>query len=387
MIELVKDTIDKRDVNRLIKWLKTYPRLTKGPLTIDFENKWSKMLGMEHSTFVNSGSSAIIMMLQALLEAKRIDRGCKVVVPALSWATDFSSVVQLGFEPVICDCNLQDLSVDLKQLEYLFQTEKPKVLLLVSVLGLVPDMNQIVKLCNEYNVILLEDACESLGSAYKGKQLGTFGAMSIFSSYFGHHISTIEGGMVSTNDEELNMVLKSIRNHGWDRDLTTEQKTKLQTEFNVDAFSSLYTFYYLGFNFRSTDLQAFLGIDQLDKLPKIIKNRNANYKLYKRLVKTEWSPVVAKDCFVSNFAYPVISKAKNNIVKRLQDENVQVRPLIAGSMTSQPFYTKNFPQRYKVDNAMRINEYGLYVPNHPMLSKTDIEKVSNIITTTEKETP
>jgi CDP-6-deoxy-D-xylo-4-hexulose-3-dehydrase len=384
MIELVKDTIDKRDINRLIKWLRTYPRLTKGPLTVEFENKWSKMLGVSHSTFVNSGSSAIIMMLQALLEGKRIDRGCKIVVPALSWATDFSSVVQLGFEPVICDCNLQDLSVDLSELEKLFQTENPQVLLLVSVLGLVPDMHRIVKLCKEYKVILLEDACESLGSRYKGQQLGTFGTMSIFSSYFGHHISTIEGGMVCTNDPELDMVLKAIRNHGWDRDLTSEQKSKLQREFHVDEFSALYTFYYLGFNFRSTDLQAFLGLDQLDKLNKIVDRRNKNYRLYRKLVKTGWQPTDIADCFVSNFAYPVISKAKNEIVTRLQDAEIQVRPLIAGSMTNQPFFTKNFPNRFKTDNAMRINEFGLYVPNHPMMKKFEVEKVAQIIVNAEK---
>jgi CDP-6-deoxy-D-xylo-4-hexulose-3-dehydrase len=379
MIELVRDTIDKKDINRLIKWLKTYPRLTKGPLTVDFENKWSNMLGAKYSTFVNSGSSAILMMLQALLEAKRVSRGAKVVVPALSWATDFSSVVQLGFEPVICDCNLDNLSVDLKQLEDIFQKEKPSVLLLVSVLGLVPDMDSILALCNKYNVILLEDACESLGSRYGNKQLGTFGVMSIFSSYFGHHISTIEGGIVSTNDPELDMILKAIRNHGWARDLTEEQKIKLQNEFQIDHFSALYTFYYLGFNFRATDLQAYLGIDQIDKLPNIIEKRNMNYRLYKKLIKTEWKPNDLECAYVSNFAYPVITKEKEKLVQKLQSENIQCRPLICGSMTNQPFFTKNFVNRFDTPNAKYVDEFGLYIPNHPTLKKKEIQYVSNVI--------
>lgn len=383
-IELVKDTIDKTDIKHLIKWLRTYPRLTKGPLTAEFETQWSTMLGVQNSTFVNSGSSAILMMLQALLETKRATRGDKVIVPALSWATDFSSVVQLGFEPVLCDCNLTDLSVDLAQLETLFETEKPKILLLVSVLGLVPDMQAVISLCRKHNVILLEDACESLGSTYQGKKLGQFGDMSIFSSYFGHHISTIEGGMVSTNDAELNMVLKAIRNHGWDRDLSQEEKTALRTQYGADEFSALYTFYYLGFNFRATDLQAFLGLDQLAKLPKIISRRNRNYKLYRKLLKTSWKPEERLDAYVSNFAYPIISRQKSKIVDALNQANVQVRPLIAGSIDQQPFFTKTYTNKNKSENAKLIDEYGLYIPNHPMLTKAEVMQIADIVNSVEE---
>lgn len=376
MIELVKDTIDKKDINQLIKWLRTYPRLTKGELTTKFEEKWSRMLGVEHSVFVNSGSSAILMMLQALLESGRVKRGSKIVVPALSWATDFSSPVQLGFEPIVCDCNLEDLSVDLKQLKEIFEVEKPSALILVSVLGLVPDMDAVVQLCQEHNVVLLEDVCESLGSTYKGRQLGTFGAMSIFSTYFGHHISTIEGGMVCTNDPELNMVLKAIRNHGWDRDLTPEQKTELRTAFGVDDFSALYTFYFLGFNFRSTDLQAFLGMGQLDKLPSIVKKRNKNFLQYKKEIYNFWSPQSSENGFVSNFAYPVLLQNKEEALVRLNAAGVQVRPLICGSMTSQPFYTKNFPTpKYDTPNARLVDKHGFYLPNHPKLTRKEISVV------------
>ena len=206
MIPLVKDTISKSEIDQLIDWLKTYPHLTKGEVTLRYEQAWSEFLGCKQSVFVNSGSSANLLMLYALIEQGKLKAGDRVIVPALSWATDLSPVVQLGLEPVLCDCNLNDLSVNLEELEVLAKTYKPKVLLLVSVLGIVPDMDGIIKVCEDNEIILLEDSCESLGSRYKGNKLGTFGLCSSFSTYFGHHLSTIEGGMVCTNDDELSNV-------------------------------------------------------------------------------------------------------------------------------------------------------------------------------------
>ena len=168
-INLVVDTIDSKDIDCLVEWLKTYPRLTKGPLTVELEEKWSKWIGREYSVFCNSGSSANLLMLYSLMEMGYMKRNKKVVVPSASWATDLSPVLQLGLEPVLCDANLENLSVDLDHLEKIFIEESPQVLLLVSVLGLVPDMKSIEKLCLEHDVILLEDTCESMGSKYNGK--------------------------------------------------------------------------------------------------------------------------------------------------------------------------------------------------------------------------
>ena len=164
MIKLVNDTINNKDIDKLIKWLGTYPRLTKGPLTLEFEQKWSDWLGSKFTIFCNSGSSANLLMLWALIECGRIKRDAKIVVPSASWATDLSPVIQLGMTPILCDANLEDLSVDLDHLERIFKETSPDVLLLVSVLGLVPKMEKITELCEEYDVILLEDTCESMGS-------------------------------------------------------------------------------------------------------------------------------------------------------------------------------------------------------------------------------
>ena len=155
MITLVKDTIDNKDIDRLIDRLKTYPRLTKGPVTLELEKKFSDWLGTKYSVFCNSGSSANLLMLSVLKEKYNSK---KVVVTSVSWATDLAPVMQLGMTPILCDCNMKDLSVDLNHLEEIFQKESPDALILVSVLGLVPNMNKIVELCIKYDVILLEDA-------------------------------------------------------------------------------------------------------------------------------------------------------------------------------------------------------------------------------------
>ena len=171
-VKLVSDTIDHEDVAGLINWLnqKEIPQLTKGPITKEYEAKFSNWLGTKHSVFVNSGSSAILLGLAALKFGGKLKNN-KIIVPDLSWATDVSSPLMLGLDPILIDANEQDLSVDLDRLEWIFKRQNPSAFILVSVLGLVPDMDKIVELCNTYDVLLIEDVCESMGSEYKGKIL------------------------------------------------------------------------------------------------------------------------------------------------------------------------------------------------------------------------
>ena len=294
-IDLIQDTINNQDIDSLIEWLKDYPRLTKGPKTIEFENKWSQWLGSKYSVFVNSGSSANLLMLYALKVLNKMKNN-KVCVPSLCWATDLSPVLQFDMKPLLIDCNLDNLSVDLNHLEEVFKSEQPSVLILVSVLGLSPDMDSIVELCKKYDVILLEDNCESQGTKFKGTKLGNFGLMSSFSTYFGHTMSTIEGGVISTNDEEIYNTLLQLRSHGWDRDLSPEKQQELRKEWEVSDFSALYTFYVPGFNLRSTDLQAQIGIKQLDKVDGMINNRYENFLYYKsKLEGKTWFPKTFND--------------------------------------------------------------------------------------------
>lgn len=380
-IDLIQDTIDNQDIDNLIEWLKTYPRLTKGSKTIEFESKWAQWLGTKYSVFVNSGSSANLLMLYTLKILNKMKNN-KVCVPSLCWVTDLSPVLQFDLEPLLIDCNLDNLSVDLNHLEQVFQTENPSVLILVSVLGLSPDMESIVNLCEKYDVILLEDNCESQGTKFKEKKLGNFGLMSSFSTYFGHTMSTIEGGIISTNDTEVYNTLLQLRSHGWDRDLSTEAQKELREKWDVNDFSALYTFYVPGFNLRSTDLQAQIGIKQLDKVDGMINNRYINFLYYKsKLDGKIWFPTTIDDSYTSNFAIPVITKTsedKERLIKELTDNNISCRPLISGSMGSQPFYKKLYGETL-LPNCTIVDERGIYVPNHDKMTKDDIDRICEIL--------
>jgi CDP-6-deoxy-D-xylo-4-hexulose-3-dehydrase len=376
---LAKDIIDDNDINALCDWLKSKQRLTIGPLTTEFEEAWANWLGVKHAVYVNSGSSANLLALYTLIEKGILKPGDPVVVPAVSWATDLAPVIQLGLTPILCDCNLDDLSIDLNEFEYLCQRVNPKALMFVSVLGLVPDMKRVTELCKKYNVCLIEDTCESLGSEFNGQKLGTFGYMSTFSLYFGHHISTIEGGIVATNDSELYDMLKSIRSHGWDRGLSNETQNKLRSEWNTNEFNTLYTFYYSGFNLRATDLQAFLGLRQLKKLDKVIEVRSNNFDKYTTSLSEQlWKPTTRESDLTSNFCYPIICDNRKELVTALKNNGVETRPLIAGSMSKQPFYRKLYGN-VSLPNAGVVHNKGLYVPNHQSLSLKEVEEISAII--------
>lgn len=380
MIKLVSDTIDKNDINHLIEWLSQdeIPRLTKGELTIELEEKWAKKMGTKYSVFVNSGSSSILLTLAALLHSNKLKNN-KIIVPGLSWATDVSSPMLLGYETFLCDCNLDDLSCDLNHLEELFKKENPSVLILVSPLGLVPEMDKVLKLCNDYDVILLEDVCESMGSKFNDKYLGSFGLASFYSMYFGHHLSTIEGGFINTNDEEFYHLLLMMRSHGWDRDLPRKTQEELRKKYKSSDFDSLYNFYVPGMNLRSTDLQAFIGLRAIEKLDNYSKIRNKNFLLYKSNLKSNQLQLDTRSTdFISSFAIPILSKNRNNIVEELINNNIEVRPLIAGNMANKPMWYLKYG-RVELENCQLLDDYGFYVPNHQDLTETDIKKITDII--------
>ena len=380
MTKLVSDTINRDDINALIEWLQQdpIPRLTKGDLTAELEEKWAKKIGTKYSVYVNSGSSAILLALAALNESDRLKNN-KIVVPALSWATDVSSPMLLGLDPIMCDCNLEDLSCDLKELESIFKQNNPAALILVSPLGLVPKMKEVVELCEKYDVKLLEDVCESMGSKYNNKYLGSFGFASFFSMYFGHHLSTIEGGFINTNDEDFYHMLLMMRSHGWDRDLPKWKQDELRKEHNCNNFDALYNFYVPGFNLRATDLQAFIGLRAIDKLDSYVVKRTNNFNTYQSHIRNN---KLNLDNYtyntISNFAIPIVHKQKDNIVKDLISADIEVRPLIAGNMASKPMWKEKYKVP-KLPNAELIEKYGFYVPNHQDLTLQEILQITDII--------
>jgi len=382
-IKLTFNTVDQSDKEALCNFIMTNDQWSKGPETIGFEGEFSKYLGAKNSVFCNSGSSAILLMLQTLLVSKQL-KNKKVVLSACSWSTDLSSIMQLGLEPILCDVNDKDLSVSLSELENIFIQEKPACLLLVSALGLVPQMDAIVELTSKYGVVLIEDVCESLASSFDGKKLGTFGLMSCFSFFYSHHFTTIEGGMVCVNenkgydDEEVYQTLLSVRSHGWTRDNSDEYKKKMKTKWNTDDFNEMYTFYNSGFNLRSTDLQAFLGRRQLKKVDDMCKVRYENYLIYKKNLKTKWLPVEYENTFTSNFCFPIIHERRDEIVKDLVANNIECRPLIAGNLGVHPYYVDVYG-RLDLPNASLIHQMGLYLPNNHNISEEEIIRICDII--------
>lgn len=377
-ITLVRDTIGQEDISSLIRWLETNPRLTKGVKTVEFEQAWSNWLGCKYSVFVNSGSSANLAIMYALFLSGKL-KNKKVVFPCLSWVTTVAPAIQLGLEPILCETDRNNLGIDMDCFEEICRKENPAAVMIVHALAFPNDMMRLTEICEKYGVILLEDSCESVGTTVNGRKTGTFGFASSFSTYYGHHFSTIEGGFVCTDDYEFYSLVKSIRSHGWSRDLDEVTRRDLQLKYGVDDFRNLYTFYYPGFNLRSTDLQAFIGINQMKKLDFLCNRRWENLKLYDRLIENDhWKIDISNFEFVSNFAYPVVHPRSATIVEKLAENQVECRPLIAGSISRQPF----FYERYGKSShpfSDHIHDNGLYLPNNQSMNEEEIRHICEVV--------
>jgi CDP-4-dehydro-6-deoxyglucose reductase, E1 len=382
---LAEDTINNQDVDRLIDWLKGYPRLTKGKVTVEFEEKWSKWLGSEYSVFCNSGSSANLLMAYALyaldLEGKL--RNKKIIVPSVGWVTTIAPFIQLGFEPIMCEADSETFALDLNHLDELLGKHDPATVILVQVLGVPHKMDAIMGLKEKYKFILLEDACAAIGAEYRGKKIGTFGDMSSFSFYFGHQMSTIEGGMVSTNNYEFRNYMLMGRSHGWSKDLDRNTHEKLIKKHEVDDFHSPFVFYVPGFNLRSTDLQAYIGIGQLDKLDWFIGRRNENHArylshLYDKLYFQKAPHPDTKICSISCGALAESTEQRNRIVSALVKNGIETRIFSAGNLGLHPFWYSKYGKS-SFPMADKIHTQGFFLPNHPTLTIKHVDFISKVV--------
>ena len=375
-ITLSSNSIPNEDLDQLANWIKTYPRLSSGPLVMEFEKKLAEKVGSKYSVYVNSGSSANLLMLYALKAMDKL-RNDKIVVPGLAWATTLSPVMQLGMHPILCDVNSTDLSVDLAHLEHIFKTASPACLMLVPVLGLSPNYHALADLCERYDVILLEDACESLGSTWNSTHIGTFGLMGSYSFFYSHQLCCIEGGAVVTDDQEVYETLLMLREHGWARKCSKEKNEELKEKWGISDFNDMYTFYVPGFNFRNTEISAYLGLKQLDRFDEIMKKRHDNFVAYNAALKTTWLPSSHGD-LVANLGYPIVSPNRNEIAKELMENGVECRPLISGSMGRQPMYVKEYGEK-SLPNCDMLDDFGMYVPNHTEITNEDIALIAGIV--------
>ena len=233
---LAKETINEEDIDALCSWLKSYPRLTKGQLTWDVEEEWAKFIGSKYAVFNNSGSSANLLMIYTAIMCGKI-KNKKIVVPSVGWVTTISPAIQFGLEPIMCGADPKTFGIDLDQLEKICEKERPDAVIYVQVLGVPHHRERLLALKEKYGFFLMEDACAALGASYNdGQMVGTISDMSSFSFYFGHQLSTIEGGMVNTSDPELYEMLLMLRSHGWGKDLPQESYNSLVEENDVDDF-------------------------------------------------------------------------------------------------------------------------------------------------------
>jgi len=378
---LAKETINDEDIDALCGWLRTYPRLTKGNLTLQVEDKWANFIGTKHAVFNNSGSSANLLMVAAAMMSGRI-KNKKIVVPSVGWVTTISPAIQLGLTPIMVGADPKTYGIDLDQLEEICKKESPDAVIFVQVLGIPHYKKRMLDLKEKYGFCLLEDACAALGASYSdGSMVGTIGDMSSFSFYFGHQLSTIEGGMVNTDDKQLYDMLLMLRSHGWGKDLDQESYDRLVEKNNVDDFHKPFTFFVPGFNLRSTDLQAFLGLRQIDRAEEIKVLRNRNHKRYAKNLSgvvdfQDWgdnNPVS-----ISFGALADNTEHRRQIVSRLVENGVETRIFSAGNLGLHPFWVERYG-RFEDEMSNKIHSCGFFVPNYPELKAHEIDFICDLI--------
>ncbi len=373
---LAEDTINDLDFEDLITWLKTKPWLTQGPLVREFEASWAAWMGSKHALFVNSGSSANLLMVYALKISGRL-KNSKVIVPAVSWSTTVAPVIQLGLEPILCESDPETWGLDPSHLEILVKKENPAAVMAVHVLGVPCLLDPILKLQQKYGFHFLEDACAATGSSWNGKRIGSFGIMGSYSFFFGHHLSTIEGGMVVTDDEELYDVLLQVRSHGWAKDLERSKQLAQFEKTGDSEFRLPFTFYYPGFNLRSSDLNARIGLSQMKRIDSVVSKRMENHKTYQDFFANHPDFKIQKTApgsQVCSIAFGVMApsvEARDQIGKRLMASGIETRPLGGGNMSRQPFWSRE-RQTVALPFADQIHDRAFQLPNHPGLETRDI---------------
>ena len=378
---LAQDTIPKYHIDKAIKWLSKYPRLTQGVKVKEFETKWSKHLGASYSTFVNSGSSANLLAYAAIKEIL-IGKGkpLTVAICGAGWSTTVSPAMQLGFDIKFVDVDLSTFSMDMWELEKILILHKISLVVYVPTLGYPGNMKKLLKLRDKYKFLLMEDACPAVGSKIENKYIGTLGDIGTFSFYYGHQFSTIEGGMVSTSNNDLNVLLKMIRSHGWSVDVEDVVRNDMEAEYSIPKFMSRFTFYYPGLNVRSTEFNAVLGLEQLKILDEVARYRHRNFMRYRHnLMNTALDMQKGNEFnIISCITYPIICKdinQKYRVVAALYRAGIETRPISGGNLGQQPFIKNKFITK----NLTKLHTLGLVLPCHPGLSIKDIDYISTVV--------
>jgi CDP-6-deoxy-D-xylo-4-hexulose-3-dehydrase len=337
-----------------------------------FERDFAQYIGSKHCVMVNSGSSANLLMVAALFYTKnsklKLQRGDEVIVPAVSWSTTYYPLYQYGLKIKFVDIDLHTLNYDLDQLEQAV-TDKTRAIMAVNLLGNPNDFERIKKIINERDIVLIEDNCESLGATFKGKRTGTFGVMGTFSTFFSHHISTMEGGLIVTDDEEIYQILLSLRAHGWTRNLP--KQNHVCSDKSDDPFEESFRFVLPGYNVRPLEMEGALGIEQLKRLPNLIEERRKNGVLLQAVLSNHPDIIIQKEIGESSwFGFSLVIRpgshmTRKSLVLKLQELGFECRPIVAGNFAKNEVVKFFDSEVYgTLTNAEHIDQNGLFVGNH-----------------------
>lgn len=377
---LATDTITAEDNTARGQWLMTNPRLTMGPLVKQYEDKWSSWVERKYSVACSSGSAANLLMAATLLESGRL-KNKKVIVPSAAWVTSIAPFMQLGFKPIMCESDDRNFGLNIVHLKKLLVEHWPSTVMMVHVLGVPVDMKEILNLKKDYDFFLLEDACAAMGSSYHGQKVGTFGDMSSVSTYFGHQFSTVEGGIVSTDDKELYTLLFMLRSHGWINGLDPETRSQILKKYKIEDIGTGFVFPYAGYNFRLTDDHAFIGLRQLDRMDWLVKQRYSNHLLYQKILEDYFEfQKFDEDSVVSSIHFCALAKTyneRNFITSRLEADGIETRPFTSGNQGLQPYWFKKYG-KFNGPMATKLYECGFFLPNYPTLKNSDIEYICSV---------
>jgi CDP-6-deoxy-D-xylo-4-hexulose-3-dehydrase len=374
------ETITFMDRLKMAQFALTAKKFTFGEKVKQFENEWSEWLGAKHSLYVSSGSTANFLLVAAVKELYKLKAGDKVLVPACTWMTNVSPIMQLGLEPVFCDVNLDNFSFDLEEARLISLKHDIKMVFITHLLGFSANNEGIKRIFPR--AIIIDDICESHGCKTPyGEKCGSNSLGATFSFYFGHHMSTVEGGMISTNNTKLYDLMKIKRSHGMAREsIKFDEYAKKYPDVDKQ-----FLFVTDGYNFRNHEICAVLGISQLKRLDKMVEIRNRNHKLFTEIIDKypNLFYTIKNPKTISSFCFPFICRS-NEIMLAMKDtftkHTIEYRPVVAGNLLSQPFL-----KDYKIEttkkrtNADIIQTQGVYIGNNHFVTESDMKFLDKVV--------
>lgn len=382
MLPLATSTWDASEYTALQSVIES-GMFSMGKQVAEFEKNFAAYVNSKYAVMVNSGSSANLLAVAAMCYLKEggLKRGDEIIVPAVSWSTTYYPLYQYGLKLKFVDIDINTLNIDLVKVEAAI-SEKTKAIMVVNLLGNPVDYNTLRNVIGGRDIYVIEDNCESLGATLSGKKAGTFGILGTFSTFFSHHISTMEGGMVVTENEELYHLMLSLRSHGWTRNLPQNNKI---CELSSNPFEESFRFVLPGYNLRPLEMSGAVGLEQLKKLPQIIQGRRNNAAVFVEQFSKIKGILIQKEIGESSwFGFSIIldggSEKRNGLIKLLQDNGVECRPIVAGNFTKNEvidyFDCEIFGRMIAAD---MVHDCGLFIGNHHYDISRELREIANLV--------